>query len=101
MIYFVKCIQNNKSSINFDIANHKIVHKYFFKAFYRQTSNKKYKLQILKYKIHHTNIIFMQNNIFIAKILVKSSKKKEFITDMPDIEVIQICNATNMLLKYN
>lgn len=43
----------------------------------------------------------MQNNIFKAKILVKSSKKKEFITDIPDIEVMQICNATSMLLKYN
>ena len=77
------------------------MHKYLFKVFYKKTNKKKYKLQILEYNIHHTNVIAMQDAILIAKIPVRSDKKKELIVNMPDIEVTQICNTTNILLKYN
>ena len=43
----------------------------------------------------------MQNAILIAKIAVGSAKKKKLVVNMPDAEVTWICNATNVLLKYN
>ena len=43
----------------------------------------------------------MQNFVFIAKILVGSAKKEEFVVDTLDVEVMRICNTTNVLLKYN
>lgn len=43
MTYFVKYIQDYDSAINYDIANSKIVYKYFFKAFYRQINKKEFK----------------------------------------------------------
>ena len=58
------------------MAYSKKAHKYLFKAFYGRTKNKKYELQILKYNIHHTNVIAMQDIILISKVLVRSAKKK-------------------------
>lgn len=43
----------------------------------------------------------MQDTILIAKILLTSAKKKKLIINMLNAEVTQICNATNVLLKYN
>lgn len=37
----------------------------------------------------------------MVKVSVGSIKKKEIVVDMPDIEVTQVGNTTNMLLKYN
>lgn len=65
----------------------KIAYKYLFKVFYRKTNKKKYKLQILEHNIRYTNIIAMQNTIFIVKILVGSAKKKKLILDMLNVEV--------------
>lgn len=59
MVHFVKYIQDYGSALNYDIAQNKIVHKHFFRAFYRRTNKKKYKLQVLKYNILHTNILAM------------------------------------------
>ena len=42
----------------------------------------------------------MQNTIIIAKVFVGSAKK-ELVIDIPDTKVMQVCNATNVLLKYN
>ena len=75
----------------------KALHKYFLKAFYRKTSKKEYKSQILKHNICHTNVIA----ILINKILVGSTKKKELVVNTPDTKVTQVCSATNILLKYN
>ena len=58
-------------------------------------------MQILEHNIRHTNVIAIQDVILIAKILVGSAKKKKLIIDMPNMEVTQKCNATNVLLKYN
>ena len=44
MIHIVKCNQDYGSAINYDMAHSKAVYKYFFKAFYRRTNKKKYKL---------------------------------------------------------
>lgn len=63
-------------------------HKYLFKVFYGQTNKKKYELQILEYNIYYTNIITMQDAILIAKIPIGSTKKKEIVVNIPDIEII-------------
>lgn len=47
------------------------------------------------------NIILIQNALLIAKILVESVKIKEFIVNILDTKIISICNAINVLLKYN
>ena len=65
----------------------KIAYKYLFKVFYTKKNKKKYKSQILEHNIRYTNIIAMQNTIFIVKILVRSAKKKKLIFDMLNIEV--------------
>ena len=83
------------------MAHNKIVHKYLLKAFYRRINNKKYKSQILKYNICHTNVIAIQDIILIAKVPIGSVKKKELIVNMPDVDVTWICNATTILLKNN
>ncbi len=46
MTYFVKCIQDYGSAINYDTAHSEAAHKYFLKAFYGRTNKKKYKSQI-------------------------------------------------------
>lgn len=86
---------------NYNTIYNKAAHKYFLKVFYKQTNKKEYKLQILKHNIHNTNVITMQNIILIAKVLDDSTKKKLLIIDISNVEVTQICNATNVLLKYN
>ncbi len=37
----------------------------------------------------------------MAKVLDGSAKKKQFVVDMPDAEVMQVYNVINILLKYN
>ena len=101
MTHFVKCIWDYGSAINYDTAYSKIAYQYFFKAFYGQTNKKKYKSQILKHNIRHTNVIAMQDVILMAKLLDKSAKKKQLIVDTPNAEVMRIYSATNVLLKYN
>lgn len=59
MIYFVQCILDHKSAINYDIAFNEIAYKYFLKAFYEKTNKKEYELQILEYNICYTNVIAM------------------------------------------
>lgn len=68
MTYFVKCIQDYGSAINYNIACIKVVHKYFFKAFYKRTNKKEYKSRILEHNICYINIIAIQDVILIAKI---------------------------------
>lgn len=58
-------------------------------------------MPILKYNIHYTNIITIQDTILIVKILITSIKTKKFIINMPDIKVTRIYNTINILLKYN
>lgn len=36
----------------------------------------------------------------MAEVLDRNTKKN-LIIDMPDIEIMQICSAINILLKYN
>lgn len=101
MTYFIQCIQDYGSKINYDKANSKIVYKYLFKAFYKKINKKKYESEILEYNICHTNVIAIQNVILIAKIPVRSVKKKEFVIDTFDAEITRVCSTTNILLKYN
>ena len=98
--HFVKCIQDYGSAINYSMAHSKAAHKYLLKAFYGQT-NKEHESQILKHNIRHTNVIAMKDVIIIAKVLIRSAKKKELVVDIPDAEVTRVCSATNVLLKYN
>ncbi len=58
-------------------------------------------MQILEHNICHINKIAMQNTILIAKVLVKSVKKKELIVDTSDAEIIRVYNTIIVLLKYN
>ena len=79
MTNFVKCIQNNGSAINYDTAYSEAAHKYLLKNFYGQTNKKEYQLPILKHNIRHININAMQDTIIIAKVLVRSAKKKSLL----------------------
>lgn len=79
MTYFVKYIQDYENAINHDITNSKAAYKYLFKVFYRRTNKKKFKLQILKYNIHHTNVIAIENAIFITKVPVRGTKEKKLL----------------------
>ena len=100
MIYFVQCIWNYSSTINYDIRYIEIVHKYFYKIFYKKTNKKKYDLQNLEYIICHIKIMTLQDAILIAKVLVRSAKKNLNIKVL-DIEVTWVSSAINVLLKYN
>ena len=55
------------------------VYKYLSKAFYGQTNKKEYELQILKHNIRYTNVIAKQAAIIMAKVLIKSAKKKRLL----------------------
>ena len=101
IIYFLQCIQDYGSAINYDTKYSETVYKYFLKAFYGRTNKKKYESQILEYNIHHTNLITIQNAILIARVPVGSVKKKELVVDTPNVVMTRVCNATNVLLKYN
>ncbi len=101
IIHFVKCIQDYRSVINYDIAYNEVAHKYFLKALYGQTNKKEYESQILKHNIRHTNVIAMQDTILMAKVLDGSAKRKQLVVNTPDAEVTRVCSATNILLKYN
>ena len=46
IIYFVKCIWDNESVINYNTAYSEAAHKYIFKAFYGRINKKEYKSQI-------------------------------------------------------
>lgn len=70
------------------MAYNKVTYKYFLKAFYGKINKKKYKAQILKYNIHHTNVIAIQNALLIAKVPITSIKKKEFDVDIPYAEIM-------------
>ena len=76
MTHFVKCIRDYGSAINYDTAHSEAAHKYLLKAFYGRTNKKEYESQILKHNIRHTNVIAMQDVIIIAKVLVRSVKKR-------------------------
>ncbi len=45
--------------INYDTTHSEIAQKYFLKVFYGRTHKNKYKSQILKHNICHTNVIAM------------------------------------------
>ena len=76
MTYFVQCIRDYGSAINYDTAHSEAAHKYLLKAFYWRTNKKEYKSQILEHNICHTNVIAIQDVILIAKVIVGSTKKK-------------------------
>ena len=58
-------------------------HKYLFKTFYRRNNKNKYKSQILKHNICHTNVIIIQNTILMAKVLDGSAKKNSLLLTRP------------------
>ncbi len=53
------------------------------------------------HNIRHTNVIAMQDAILIAKVPDGITKKKQLVVDMPNAEAMRVCNAVNILLKYN
>ena len=79
MTYFFQCICDYRSGINYDTEHSEVARKYLFKVFYGRTNKKKYKLQILKHNIRHTNVIAIQDAILIANVLVGSVKKKNLL----------------------
>lgn len=80
------------------MAYSKVMHKYFLKTFYRRNRKKKYKLQILKYNICHTNIFTIQNTILLAQV---KSKNKKVDINISVIQVVWESSVTNVQLKYN
>ncbi len=83
MTHFVKCIRDYESAINYNTVHSKAAHKYLLKVFYGQTNKKKYKSQILKHNIRHTNVIAMQDAILMAKVLDGSVKKNSLLLTRP------------------
>lgn len=43
IIYFIKCLQNYRSAMNYNIGYNQAAYKYFLKAFYKWTNKKEYK----------------------------------------------------------
>ena len=101
MTHFVQCIWDHGSIIKYHMAHSEEAHLYFLKGFYKRINKKEYKSQILEHNICHTNIIAMQDVILIAKVAVRSTKKKELVVDTPDAKITRVCSATNIMLKYN
>lgn len=87
--------------INNDTTHNEVTHKYLLKTFNGRTNNNKYKSQILKHNIYYTNVIAIQDTILMPKVVNSSDTKKQPVINTLDIEVMQICNTTNVLLKYN
>ena len=79
LIYFIKWIWDYGSIINYNTTYNKAAHKYFLKAFYRQTNKKEYESQVLKHNICYTNVIAIQNAILIVQVLDKSVQKNSFL----------------------
>ena len=75
---FIEYIQNFKSTINYNTTYSEIAYQYLFKAIYRRINKKKYRLYILKHVICYINIITIENTIFIAKVLVKNTRKTAY-----------------------
>ena len=90
MTYFVLCIWDYYSAINYDTAYSEVAHKYLFKAFYNRTNKKEYESQILEHNICHINVITMRDTILIAKVPVGSAKKKKLVINTPDVKVTQV-----------
>lgn len=84
--YFIKCIQDYNSIVNYNIIHSKTVSKYLFKAFYNRINKKKYNSQIRKHNIYHTNIVMMKDMIVAAKknrkngeqLVMKNAKKSQW-----------------------
>ena len=76
---FYKCIWDYRSAINYKKAYSATAYEYLLKSFYRRINKKKYKSQILKHNIHYTNVIIMQNVIFIVKICICSAKNTRLL----------------------
>ena len=74
-------------------------YKYLLKAFYERTNKKKSESQILKHNICHINVIAIQDAILIAKVRVRSIKKKELVVDTPDAKVTWVCSGTNVFAE--
>ena len=65
--YFVQCIWDYDSAVNYDTAHSKAAYKYIFKVFYNRINKKKYESQIWQHNVRHTNIIAMKNVIILEK----------------------------------
>ncbi len=98
MTYFVKCIWDYGSMINYDTAHSETAHKYLLQTFYGQTNKKEYESQILKYNICYTNVIVIQDAILIAKVLDESARRKQLVVDTPDVKLTWVWNAINVSL---
>ena len=98
--YFIQCIRDYGSAINYDIAHSEAVYKYLLKAFYNRTNKKQYDSQIRQYNICYTNIIAMKNPI-IEK---KAREKEELSEGIADITVpaegVQALTLIDLTGKY-
>ena len=86
--YFVQCIRNYGSAVNYNTACSKAIHKYLFKALYNRTNIKEYDLQIRQYSICHTNIIAMKDVIIEKKAREKEGLLEGIANTITPAEVI-------------
>lgn len=65
--YFVQCIWDYGSVVNYDTTHSEAAYKYLLKAFYKRTNQKEYDAQIRQHNVRHTNIIAMKDVIISEK----------------------------------
>ena len=85
--YFVQCIWDYGSAVNYDTAHSKAVHKYLLKAFYNRTHKKEYDSQIWQYNVHYTNITTIKDVIIEKKAREKERLLKSITVTTAPVEV--------------
>lgn len=77
-------LDNYSNVVNYNTAYSKALYKYFFTVFFNKTIKKKYKLQIWKHNLCHSNIIAIRDRIILEKI----REKKELLDDIIDTSTL-------------
>ena len=78
--YFVYCIWDYDSAVNYDTPHSKTVHKCLLKVFYKRTNKKEYDLQIWQHNICHTNIFTIKDVIIEEKTREKKKLLEVIVT---------------------
>ena len=99
--YFVQCIWDYDSSINYNIAHSKEIYKYLLKALYNRTKKKEYNLQIRQYNIRYTNIIAMKNVIISKKAREEKMPSKSITYTTALAEVAWVSSSIDLAWGYN
>ena len=98
--YFVKCIRDYSSAVNYDTAHSEAAHKYLLKAFYNRTNKKEYDSQIWQHNVRHTNIIAMKDVIIEEKAREKEGLSEGIADTTAPAEVARASSPVDLAGKY-